>query len=68
MSYTECFAYNNGKCKVLTVNRCKSACSFYKTDKQYNADYQKARKRIHGLPYETLLDIKEAYGGVWDND
>ena len=68
MAYTECFAYKNGKCKVLDVKTCNSVCSFYKTDKQCDADYQAARRRIHRLPYEQFLHIKETYGGVWDNE
>ena len=68
MAYMECFAHKNGKCKVLTVKTCNGVCSFYKTDKQYNADYQVARKRIHKLPYEHFLHIKGTYGGEWDNE
>ncbi len=46
----DCFAYQNGKCKVLKVKKCDwPNCGFYKTEKQYELDQQKALEKIASM-------------------
>lgn len=58
----DCFAYKNGKCNILRINKCEgSGCGFYKTSEQLEKDRQQAFLRIQSLDEATRRDINETY-------
>lgn len=69
----DCFAYKNGKCKILRVLTCEGTnCSFYKTLSELQMDRQKALEHIQALDVTTRneiidlykLDIEKQFSGV----
>ena len=54
MSYSDCFANQGTKCRVLTTMLCNSGkCSFYKTHKQFKADIEKYPPYNYKKEYEN---------------
>lgn len=57
-----CFAYQNGKCKVLTVSECEgSGCGFFKTVNQLELERIETMKRICSLNMNIQKQIAEMY-------
>ena len=64
MTEKACFAYNDGKCKALKVNKCtREGCSFFKTAAQIATDQQKVFERIRSLDQKTKEHIINRYYG-----
>ncbi|MBU9723104.1 MULTISPECIES: hypothetical protein [Bacillaceae] len=62
MNEKECFAYKNGKCKILRINKCEGlGCGFHKTSEQLETDRQQALMCIQFLDEATRRDINETY-------
>ena len=60
----QCFAYRNGKCKVLKVKKCEGeSCSFFKTQDQVDEDQKKVFRRINSLDPATRRNIMDLYYG-----
>jgi len=60
----QCFAYRNGKCKVLKVKKCEGeSCSFFKTKVQVDEDQKKVFRRINSLDPATRRNIMDLYYG-----
>lgn len=60
----QCFAYRNGKCKVLKVKKCEGEnCSFFKTKDQVDEDQKKVFRRINSLDSATRRNIMDLYYG-----
>ena len=69
----DCFAYKNGKCKILRVSKCEGTdCSFFKTLPELQMDRQKAFEHIQALDVNIRneiidlykLDIEKQFSGV----
>ncbi|OIJ13693.1 hypothetical protein BKP37_09625 [Anaerobacillus alkalilacustris] len=57
-----CFAYMNGKCKVLRVKQCEGVgCSFFKTSTQLQMDRLKAFEHIQSLDVKIRNEIIDMY-------
>ena len=64
MMEKQCFAYRNGKCKVLKVKKCEGkSCSFFKTKAQVDEDQKKVFRRINSLDPATRRNIMDLYYG-----
>jgi hypothetical protein len=64
MMEKQCFAYRNGKCKVLKVKKCEGeSCSFFKTKDQVDEDQKKVFRRINSLDPATRRNIMDLYYG-----
>lgn len=62
MKETMCFAYKNGRCKILTVKKCEGEqCSFLKTASQVEEDKKNVFRRIKSLDEATRKHIMELY-------
>ena len=60
----QCFAYRNGKCKVLKVKKCEGeSCSFFKTKDQVDEDQKKVFRRINSLDSAAKKNIMDLYYG-----
>lgn len=58
----DCFAYKNGKCKILRINKCEGVgCSFFKTSDQLEKERQQAVFCIRSLDEATRRGINETY-------
>ena len=59
-----CFAYKEGKCKVLSVKKCEGeSCRFLKTKEQMDEDQIKVFRRIRSLDPQTRRNIMDLYYG-----
>ncbi|MCD8500808.1 MAG: hypothetical protein LRY71_02920 [Bacillaceae bacterium] len=57
-----CFAYKDGKCKVLRVKWCEGVgCSFFKTEHQLQQDRLKAFEHIQSLDANIRNEIIDMY-------
>lgn len=64
MSKKECFAYQRGRCKALTVTKCQGPeCSFFKTKAQLEEERQKVFQHIQSLDESTRRYIIDTYYG-----
>lgn len=64
MMEKHCFAFRNGKCKVLTVKKCEGdKCPFFKTKAQADEDQKKTFRRINSLDLSTKRNIISLYYG-----
>ncbi|THE14018.1 hypothetical protein E1I69_05835 [Bacillus timonensis] len=58
----ECFAYKEGKCKILKVNQCEgTVCSFFKTVPQLSVERQRSFEHIQSLDDATRDHIMDFY-------
>lgn len=65
----DCFGYKNGKCHILTVNKCEGpSCGFYKTREQLQKERQQAIRHIHSLDLSIQEHIQETYFGGKPNE
>lgn len=59
-----CYAYKNGKCKVLKVKKCDGeSCAFLKTAAQMEEDQKEVFRRISSLDPVTKNNIMVLYYG-----
>jgi len=64
MMEKHCFAYRNGRCKVLTVKKCEGEqCSFLKTSAQVEEDKKHVFRRIKSLDEASRRHIMDLYYG-----
>lgn len=64
MMEKHCFAYRNGRCKVLTVKKCEGEqCSFLKTPAQVEEDKKHVFRRIKSLDEASRRHIMDLYFG-----
>lgn len=62
MDEERCFAYRNGRCKVLTVKKCQDeGCPFFKTREQLEEDKKKVLRKINLLEPDLKKNIMELY-------
>jgi len=62
MKENACFAYKNGKCNILRIEKCEGVgCGFYKTGEQLKQDRQEAYERIQSLSKTAINNINETY-------
>ncbi|WP_242945072.1 hypothetical protein [Caminicella sporogenes] len=62
MDKTDCFAYNQRSCKILTEKKC-DGCVFYKTHEEFKLGQKKALERILSLDKDKRDYIIETYYG-----
>ena len=60
---TDCFAYKNGKCRVLKITECRNGkpCPFFKTKEQQEEDVRKVYARLASLDKSVQRDIADKY-------
>ena len=62
MNEEQCFAYKNGKCKILRVNQCEGmSCRFFKTSEQLEEERKQSFERIQSLDPFVRNDIMKTY-------
>lgn len=58
----DCFAYKEGKCKILRINQCEgTGCNFFKTIPQLNIERQRAFDHIQSLDDAAREHIMDFY-------
>lgn len=58
----KCFAYDNGKCKILQIRKCEGPeCNFLKTKKEFDEGHLRALKRIKDLDEIDRRNILRIY-------
>ncbi len=59
---TTCFAYDEGKCKILSIAKCEGeSCRFLKTKKEVQESEKRALERIKSLDKEDQKNILNLY-------
>ncbi len=64
MPEKDCFAYQRGRCKALTVEKCRgSGCGFFKTAARLAGERQKVFQYIQSLDEHKRRHIIDVYYG-----